>query len=117
MPINGVAKMSKYYCLEQVKLIHDHTKHITTLASGSILVLVTFYEKLALRNHKFLLIFALVGFLLTIIFGSLGQIWIINHADENYGDKGKFLPFSFVLSWICFVVSLILTASYGIFNF
>jgi len=50
--------------LDKLKLLHDHTKHVTTLATGSILVLIAFYDKLPITPIiKILVLFSLFFFI------------------------------------------------------
>ena len=56
--------------IEHTKLFNDYIKHLNTLSTGSILLLVTFLEKIFTNPHyKWLVIVSLICFLLSVIGG------------------------------------------------
>ncbi len=108
--------------LDKLKLLHDHTKHVTTLATGSILVLIAFYDKLPITPiTKILILFSLFFFVLCIFAAMWAQIIIVvshsNH-DEKYTEKTfYFLDKVFFTSWINFSFGMITLFLTGLFGF
>ena len=100
---------------EGSKLYYDVMKHLTTLSTGSILLLVTFLEKLFV-NPKWRLLIAvtLVFFILSIITGFMSMIHSayfirkLGNVDEDIKRADKrifyFSAFSFILAIICLAV-------------
>lgn len=64
---------------EFLKAVSDHFKHITTLSSGFILVMVAFLEKFfAKPEWKSLVIVAFVSFALATLFSVIAQVFFID---------------------------------------
>ncbi|MBL1278341.1 MAG: hypothetical protein COB30_019885 [Ectothiorhodospiraceae bacterium] len=113
--------------LDKLKLLHDHTKHVTTLATGSILVLIAFYDKLPITPIiKILVLFSLFFFIflyffLCILAAMLAQmIIIVSHSnhDEKYTENTfEFLDKVFFTSWITFSFGIIVLFLTGLFGF
>ena len=109
--------MGKRFDIEQVKLIHDHTKHLTTLSAGSIVALVTLYEKLAAsHNWKFLIAIALISFVASIIGGVYAQIGMIDYADPEHDDNDPATGVALIVSWRGFALAMLSISIYGIKN-
>jgi RsiW-degrading membrane proteinase PrsW (M82 family) len=105
--------------IEQVKLIHDHTKHLTTLSTGSIVLLVTFYEKLGNPPMwKPLISVALIGFVICILATTAAQIFTITYADPNVqeSDDEKVNIVFFLTSWLSFSLAVISLCIFGVKN-
>jgi uncharacterized membrane protein YgdD (TMEM256/DUF423 family) len=103
--------------IEQVKLIHDHTKHITTLSAGSLVLLVTFYDKIGRQGSwKFLVGVALALFIVSILAATAAQIAIINYADPDQNHPQPVGGICMVLSWIAFCLAAISLCVFGIRN-
>ena len=84
MAMNTSPQQSGLPDLELLKLSFDWCKHIATLSTGSILLMVTFREKLAVQpKWRFLLPIALVSFVLAIL-GTLG-------VQLDHLLKGRFI--------------------------
>ena len=70
--------------LEEVKLLHDYLKHLTTLSTGSILLVTAFLEKLFPHPEwKFLVIVALLGFTAVIVLALLLQFFVLVEMDPD----------------------------------
>jgi len=96
---------------EQVKLIFDHTKHLTTLSAGSIVAIVTFYDKLASHHWKASVGLSLICFVVSIIAGLLAQITTVYRAEDEVEAM------SFLISWITFSLGMLALGVYGVRNF
>lgn len=103
---------------EGLKLHFDAVKHITTLCTGSILILVTFLEKLFTNPSWKPLVGIAFGFLLFSIIGSLYAMLYIASAVRDITavatfdrKRGMRLIVIFIVSsyagFICGVISLV----------
>ena len=100
---------------ESIKLIYDLFKHITTLATGIILILVTFLEKLFQNpSGKFLVSISFVCFIIS-IFSALVTMAFMAQGVADLGELDEFdskigrwtflaTIGSFVLGIVCFVI-------------
>jgi hypothetical protein len=92
------------------KLKYDIYKHLTTLNTGSILLLVTFLEKLFQRPlWKGLVIVALFLFVFSIVTALLAMI-VLSDAVQYMGIKSKVDERSLVfiiVAWGCFLLGII----------
>ncbi len=110
--------------IELIKLLYDYLKHITTLCTGSILVVITFSEKLANASYKICLKTSLVLFIISIIFAvtSLPSIAVLSDSALTVGTKdglwgeSKFSTITAVLTVITFVFGLISLIVFGFAN-
>jgi hypothetical protein len=110
--------MGKILDIEQVKLIHEHTKHLTTLSAGSIVVVTTFHEKLGTAGSwRFLFPIALCGLVVSILAGLVAQIGVIDFAVPEHDRTDKSTGIAFIVSWIAFAVSMLAFAAFGAKNF
>jgi len=110
--------MPKVIHPEQVKVIHDHTKHLTTLSAGSIVVLATFHEKLSPGGSwRFLVPTALGLLIFSILAGLLAQIGMINYANPEYHKTSKATAIALLVSWVAFAAAMVALAVFGAKNF
>ncbi|TNE99362.1 MAG: hypothetical protein EP322_03355 [Bacteroidetes bacterium] len=107
--------------IEQVKLVHDHTKNMTTLSTGSIVVLVTFFDKLTENPTWTLLIAISLGAFVVSILGALAaQIAFVDLADPD--EKGydswhyRAGAVALVTSWLAFVLAVVCLCVFGVRN-
>jgi len=118
--------MSQQSNIEEVKFLADYVKHLTTLSTGSILVIATFLEKLFARPHwKWAVIAALVGFLISVL-GAVGVFTALTFvmsevnldnkdfdADTTSASAGKL---SLSVTWIGFCMGLLSLTLFTIKN-
>ena len=104
--------------LEGHKLFHDTFKHLTTLSTGSILILATLLEKLfKFPTWKILIPIAFAGFIVSVIGSVLTMIMLAyalqahgepSDTETNVGASGMFTAllgfFIGILSLIIFTV-------------
>lgn len=65
----------KWTFKESTKLNVDYLKHVTTLATGSIILLITFLDKIFEQpKYAWIIIVVLICFLLTVVFASTSFI-------------------------------------------
>ena len=108
---------------ESTKLNVDYLKHITTLATGSIILLVTFLDKIFDHpKHTWMIIMVLISLLLTVIFASTSFISLgISYQAWEQGNEPKgwvdtTAGICFLLSYISFVIGLIFFTVFSISN-
>jgi hypothetical protein len=74
---------------EGQKIFYDAFKHLTSLSTGSILILVTFLEKFfKTPEWKFLIAASLVCFILSTVSSYIAMM-MIGHAIQQYGEPGE----------------------------
>lgn len=62
MEITDQTKLDLKKDIEHVKSVQDHLKHLTTLSTGSIIIIVTFIDKVAQKlTSKWLIAISLTG--------------------------------------------------------
>jgi hypothetical protein len=116
----------KSWNIEQTKLMYDHTKHVTTLCTGSILILIAFLEKLTNQPAwKFMIKAALALFISSIIAATLAQIGVIDLAEPKHTNAGpeaglwqadKFTAIALIIAWVTFSLAMISLVVFGFRN-
>ncbi len=98
--------------IETYKLTFEALKHVTTLSSGSILLLITLFEKVfktaPLKIH---VLFSFGGFFASIFFSVVAMVLIaINAADGEFSEREKEVyAWSATLGLISFLFAIIFT--------
>jgi hypothetical protein len=78
----------KDYPLNFYKFIADYLKHLTTLSTGSIVVIATFYEKVfSCAQHNFLAIISLIAFVICIVFTTVIYTILIYFESPRHDRK------------------------------
>lgn len=99
------------YPVEVYTTAVDYCKHIASLSTGSILLIVAFLEKLFDKPEwKFCIVISLISFVVT-IFGTLAaQAGVIEHITSPE-DVGKWAKYAVLWGLICglsfFMIGLI----------
>jgi hypothetical protein len=107
--------------IEQEKFLVDYLKHITTLSTGSILLIMGFVEKLFKSpEYKYLVGISLSFFLLTIL-GSL-IVYTLSLArvegDAKRGGKLELMEgYSGLLMFVSFFIGLISISAFFFINY
>ena len=109
---------------EGLKLHFDAVKHITTLCTGSILILVTFLEKLFVRPVWKLLVSIAFGLLVLSIVGSIYAMLYIASAVRDITSVGSFdrkrgmnvILIFLVLGYVGFVAGIVCLILFAIRN-
>jgi membrane protein YqaA with SNARE-associated domain len=109
------------YNIEQIKLIHDHTKNMTTLSTGSIVILITFFDKIAQQpSWAFLVATSLGAFVISILGALYAQIAFIDFANNDIKNNinwyHKLGSISIIISWLAFIIAVISLCIFGIKN-
>lgn len=108
--------------IEKIKLLHDYTKHVSTLSTAAILMLVTFYEKLPGFPIVYKsIIFPLIFFVMSILVATFTQKVVISslsNNDEKYeGNTLEFTDKALIISWLLFVLGMIFLCVIGVIGF
>ena len=107
--------------IETFKFWTDYHKHLTTLASGSIVLLTAFIEKLFkdALTYKPAVIVALLGFAIT-IFCSVVALSVINMRNLVFEDKRfgwmLFFALTTILSMIGFCGGMLALTTFAVHN-
>jgi hypothetical protein len=105
--------------IKEIELLHDYLKHLTTLSTGSILLIVAFLEKLFPDPvWKFLVAIALLGFTIVIILSLLLQFFILVEMDPDtpsYERVAQICFFTLAASFVIGIGSVVLFAFKNLF--
>lgn len=103
---------------DHIKLIFEHTKHLTTLSAGSTVTIVTFYDKLGGARHwKVVIGVALISFVVSIVAGIYSQIRTIDEFESTVVVDNVDTRWAFMISWVSFALGMLALCVYGIRNF
>jgi hypothetical protein len=103
---------------EGSRLFHDTFKHLTTLSTGSVVLIATFFEKSKSLQWRSLASLALIGFIIS----TLGSVLLMLFLAKDVSIMGKPTPRDWLFrygSWItgvCFVLSVLLLAIFAAAN-
>jgi hypothetical protein len=105
------------------QLFNEYIKHINTLSTGSILILVTFLEKLFLHPEgKWLVSVSIIGFLVSIIGGVTTKTiftFIAYHStdeDEVGNTQNLVRGLGIWALWLGFLIGISSFAIFGVIN-
>ena len=111
---------------DHFKAIFDHLKHISTLATGSILLLATFLEKLFRQpNHPGLVSFAIAAFLVSVVasivaYGSFVMNFPRDDREFSNATVSKLeqvgMAGGLMLTWLSFICGVGAVAIFFWFN-
>lgn len=109
--------------VEHVKQQIDYVKHMTTLSTGSILLLATFLEKLFSKPlWKPFVVAAFCGFLISVISAVLAHTLLVGdrtffeHPDPLDGPQVFTLLVAICVMWLGFLVGVTALAAFAIRN-
>jgi 4-hydroxybenzoate polyprenyltransferase len=112
--------------IERYKAIFDYHKHLTTLSTGSIVLIATFLEKLfAQPEWKPLVVVSLVGFMASVIGSIINYTALIfdfpksrNNRKTGVVKSGakKVVGISLYLTWLGFLTGVISLSIFAIKN-
>jgi DMSO/TMAO reductase YedYZ heme-binding membrane subunit len=100
----------------------EYLKHLTTVSTGAILLLVAFLEKIFKQpEYKPAIAVSLVSFLVSIMLCAMAQTSIIEKAsekkNESWRDKVQNLTVTLcLLALLCFIVGMISLVIFGLKN-
>ncbi|MGB8682931.1 MAG: hypothetical protein WCD12_08615 [Candidatus Binatus sp.] len=106
--------------VESIKFVADYLKHLTTLSTGSLLLISTFLEKFFARPlWKPCVIVALSSFLVSVIGAALALTALaamIEDPLDYFSDSGLAFGFGLIATWAGFLVGIISFAAFAIKN-
>ena len=108
--------------IEIYKLEFEYLKHLTTISTGSILLLVAFLDKIFTRPEcKSAIAISLISFLLSIILCAISQATIIEKASEkdNLTWRNKIQNLTvglFLFALFSYVIGVISLVVFGLKN-
>ena len=107
--------------LEQARHQIDYVKHMTTLSTGSILLLTTFLEKLFSKpNWKQLVAISFVGFTISVIASIIIHTMSVfsedffKHSNNETANKAAFIVLT--IMWLSFLVGVISLTAFSLKN-
>lgn len=109
--------------IEHTKQQLDYIKHITTLSTGSILLLATFLEKIFTKpTWRYLVVVSLIGFILSVIgaitIHTLSVLSVRHFIAENLETKTENIiaGISLISMWVGFLVGIVSLGVFAIHN-
>lgn len=106
----------------QEKVI-DYLKHLMTLCTGSLGLLVTFFDRIAInqsgapRQASWLVGFAIVSFLASLLALMCCHTWLVLHYGVTTSRKqSRWLGAGLLIGWVMFFLGLLGLGSFGIIN-
>lgn len=107
------------------KLHFEVLKHVTTLCTGSVLILIAFIEKIfTAPRWKFLVVVSLISFLLSIIFSVLTMVYIASSVRDvtavGYWRREmgmRITSWLGTVGYICFLLGLCALVLFTMKNF
>ena len=115
--------MSEVRHVEATKLLFDLFKHGTTVSTGSILILVTFLEKLfKFPVYKWLIAVSFLGFTISIVTSLLVMLLFAAMTRKPFHEKDdksvvNTLVGSFIGDSLSFIVGIISLVIFSLINF
>ena len=118
----------KLWSQKQITAIIDAAKHMTTLSTGSILLIIAFYEKANKTGAgKLFIVSSIILFVTTIITSVFTIFSCINLIDSNTNEavlnptdtsiQDFLTSISQSIAYITFIAGIISVCIYGIINF
>ncbi|PCK33672.1 hypothetical protein [Pseudoalteromonas piscicida] len=104
--------------VEQQKVALDYIKHLTTLSTGSILLLTLLLEKFfSTPNSEWLVLLTFGCFTGAILFLSFAAFGVLlSIRGEVKSSVQHFTAISFIIGIICFIVALISLSGFALVN-
>lgn len=107
--------------LHEVSDFYDFLKHLTTLSTGSVVVLVTFAEKFTnAPNWKFLFGVSLIFFLASVISSQICMLFVLSsrrYKEREPDWENNTIIGSFLFTALFLVIGVLSLAIFGIINF
>jgi hypothetical protein len=105
--------------LEFRRLLHDYIKHLATLSTGSILLIITFREKLSDRPHwTWMVAIAMACFAISLLASVIAQISSLDTLSFEQSPKEleDATGWSMILCWLAFLLGIAFFVTFGIRN-
>jgi hypothetical protein len=109
---------------EESKLLHDYLKHLSTLCTGSILIIAAFLEKIITHPAwKFLVAVSIASFLVSVVGTVAAQTFALSTMHEEGGDGTVVsivsifvAPVALIAAWAGFLVGIVSIGVFAIKN-
>ena len=112
MPSAAASAIPQNKKLETYRLVFDLLKHLTTLSSGSILLLITLFEKVfKLSPPGYQLLFAFGGFFFSIVCSVVAMLLLAFNASDGalQGRDAGVFSWMASLGWCLFTIGVLFT--------
>jgi|SRR5712691_10655838 len=111
----------KSHEIESQKLILDYLKHLTTLSTGSIVLLVAFLEKIFLQPKlKFLVVISILAFAVSVLASVIVHTIFVTHNPgiRHYGRVlGNIGGIAMIAGWLTFLIGIAALSLFAVGNF
>ena len=107
---------------DKFPFVIDYIKHITTLSTGSIVILATFSEKLKASRFRKSAATSLVGFVLSILSATLVYTYALifeapGGSFESTPEHAKIVGgLALIIMWLSFLVGITFLAKFAFSN-
>jgi heme/copper-type cytochrome/quinol oxidase subunit 2 len=106
--------------LHEVADFYDYLKHLTTLSTGSVVVLVTFAEKFTKApKWNFLFGVSLSFFLASVVFSLVCMLFVLSarrYEDHEPDWENNIIISTFLLTGFCLIIGVLSLTIFGILN-
>jgi amino acid transporter len=108
---------------ERYKALTDYYKHLTTLSTGSIVLVTTFLDKLFHKPlWKALVVISIMGFMISVLASVVAYTIIVAyHAPGDQIERPEWAKhlglIGIILTWTGFLVGILSLASFALRNF
>lgn len=112
-------EIAHHRAVEARRVLHDYLKHVATLSTGSILIIVTFLEKLSEQpTWTWLVAVTIIAFAICIIATIVAQVGNFESLTIKVEpDELNNLTFiAMLLTWACFSIGVISMVIFGVAN-
>lgn len=107
--------------MERYKLLTDYLKHLTTLSTGSILLLAAFLEKIFHNpSYKSFVVLSLTGFMISVVASIIAHTYAI---IDFPGDEPTFRreqanigSYALLIAWLGFLVGVACLTIFAMIN-
>lgn len=120
--MNKINKSADWSEIEVYKIEFEYLKHLTTISTGSILLMVAFLEKLFIHpESKYMIAISFCCFLGSISFCSFSQLTIIEKASERVNFEliksvQDFTTGFLLIALLLYVIGIIFLVIFGLKN-
>ena len=103
---------------EKHKALSEYLRFLTTLSTGSIVLLTSFLEKLQAQPQMgFLIGLAFVGFSLCVVMCVIAYSSVVLKFGEHFSDSQANIPASAIaITWLSFIVAIASLTIFAVFN-
>ncbi len=120
-PVQSFEEQEHQRTLEFHKTVHDYFKHMATLSTGSILLIVTFLEKLSKQPRwTWLVAAAICAFAVCVVSTIVAQVGNMEMLKQEEGDESwltlNLTGYGMLVTWISFIAGVLSLVVFGVVN-